>query len=173
MSEKRSVNLCSIYMLPLLGLNQFSFGGKFINSYVSKDNQHIVVECSNPLTNQFLTNQNFRFALEKEGKYLAVFSVPPIYQEDITKFREGKYSQFSDSAKNVIRKKSGLPWKVPSSNGKVSSAKELLALDKDKVLKQYWEKVLEVELDNEAELISVPDERNFIDLKLSTQLSKI
>jgi hypothetical protein len=173
MSEKRSVNLCSIYVLPLLGLNRYSFGSpeKFINSYVSEDDKHIVVECTHPFTSIIVNHANFKFTMEKDEKYIAVFNVPVYYMDDVKKFREGKYSQFTDSAKTMIRKKSGLTYKVPVPGGGYRSALELLALDKDKELKSYWEKLLQIKLSLDAELASIPGEDNFYNLNLSNQLA--
>ncbi len=178
MSEKRSVNLCSIYVLPLLGLNRWSFGmpEKFVNSYLSEDNEHVVVECKNPHPAVITQHANFKFNFEKDGSHFAVFEAPIGYKDDLMKFRQGKYSKFSENAKNQIRKKSGLTYKVPIPNkGGYKSALELLALDKDKELKKYWETILSnpsspVVLDDDAELASIPGEDNFYELKLSNQL---
>lgn len=173
MSEKRSVNLCSTYVLPLLGLNRFSFGSpdRFINSYVNEDDTHIVVECSAPYSSIITNHANFKFSMEIGTSHIAVFGVPHYYKEDVKKFREGKYSQFSDSAKTLIRKKSGLTYKVPIPGGGYRSALELLALDKDKELKKYWEDTLKVKLDENAELASIPGDDNFYNLNLSNQLT--
>lgn len=173
MEAKKSTNLCSTYILPLLGLSRYSFGpvDKFINSYVSTDDEHIVVECSNPFTLVITCHANFKFSMENNGIYTAVFSIPTFYKKDVEKFKVGKYSQFSNSAKDLIRKKSGLKYKVPIQGGGYRSAMELLALDKDKELKKYWEGLLNVELSDDAELASIPGEDNFYDLNLSTQLT--
>jgi len=172
MSEKRSVNLCSTYVLPLLGLNRYSFGSpeKFINSYVSEDDLHIVVECTHQYSTVIVNHPNFKLGMEKGDVYIAVFDVPVYYREDVKKFREGKYSQLTESAKNMIRKKSGLPYKVPIPGGGYRSAPELLALDKDKVLKKHLEESLGTKIDNDAELASIPGEDNFYNLNLSNKL---
>ena len=177
MSEKRSVNLCSTYVLPLLGLNKFSFGTpeKFINSYVNEDDTHIVVECTHPYSIIITNHANFKFSLQENESYLAVFEVPVFYREDVKRFREGKYSQLTDAAKNAIRKKSGLTYKVPVPGGGYRSALELLALDKDKALRRHLEETLSnptspVKISEDAELASVPGKENFYDLNLSNQL---
>lgn len=173
MEDKRSVNLCSTYMLPLLGLNKWSFGSpeKFVNSYINEDNKYIVVECTHPFSAIITNHANFKFSMETANSYLAVFEIPVYYREDVEKFRQGKYSQFTDSAKNLIRKKSGLTYKVPVPGGGYRSALELLALDKDKQLKKYWEDTLSVKLSDDAELASIPGDDNFYELNLSTQLT--
>lgn len=187
MSEKRSVNLCSTYVLPLLGLNRWSFGlpERFVNSYVNEDNTHIVVECTSPFTATITQHASFKFSFERDNKYFAVFESPIGYKEDIQRFREGKYSLFSENAKNLIRKKSGLSYKVPvPGKGGFKSALELLALDKDKELKKYWEKKLStweehpgsgsvVKIEDDAELASIPGGDNFYELKMSHHLETL
>jgi len=173
MVEKRSINLCSCYVLPLLGLNQFSFGhhDKFVNSYVSEDNLHVVVECTHPYTSIITNHANFKFSFEKDGGQFAVFEVPVFYRQDVVKFKDGKYSTFSPQAKELVRKKSGLKYKSPTMSGKFETALELLALDKDIELRKYWEKLLDVKIAADAELMSVPDETNFYILNLTKELT--
>lgn len=175
----RSYNLCNVYVLPLLGLNKYSFGeNRFVNSYLSEDECHIVVECTRPFSTIITNHANFCFHMEREENYLAVFQVPEYYKNDVSKFRLGEYSKFSEAAKNLIKKKSGLTYKARSANGKYNTALELLALDKDPVLKKYWEDNLsnkgsKVTLDDDAELASIPDEHNFYTLNLSDQLTPL
>lgn len=177
MDDKRSVNLCSIYVLPLLGLNQFSFGSpkKFVNSYLTEDDEHIVVECTHPFSVIVTNHTNYKFGFDMNESHYAVFNVPTYYKDkgDIQKFREGKYSKLSDSAKECIRKKSGLTYMRPVSGGNFLSALELLALDRDKELKKYWEDKLAVRLSDDAELVSIPGEDNFFNLNLSNKLETI
>lgn len=171
--EKRSVNLCSTYILPLLGLNRWSFGAggkEFINSYISTDDKYIVVECTNPHTVVTTRHPNFKFSMEKDGNYFAIFEIPVFYNEDVQKFKEGKYSLFSDSAKNLIKKKSGLKYKVPRADGRYDSALELLALDKAEELREYWERRINVKIDRTAELASIPGDENYYQLSLTNQL---
>lgn len=167
MESKRSDNLCNYYILPLLGLSKSSFGraSNFINSYISTDNKHIIVEVKE-LQGSFEQHPNYVLDLFS-GTTLIVFSIPAEHMPTIIKFREGKYSQFSLQAKELIKKKSGLNYKVPTGGGKVRSARELLALDKDKDLKKLIEEELVVKLSNDAELVSIPDENNFYELNLT------
>lgn len=172
MNEKRSVNLCSIYVLPLLGLNRYSFGSpdKFVNSYIAEDDKHVVVECLHPYNSLITNHTNYKLNFDRDNSYFAVFEIPQYYKEDVRKFKEGKYSKFTDSAKNLIRKKSGLPYKVPKVGGRYESALELLVLDRAEELRKHLEDKLAVKISNEAELGSIPGEDNFFDLKLSNRL---
>lgn len=162
-------------MLPLLGLNRFSFGSpdKFVNSYVTEDDEHIVVECTHPYSAIITNHANYKLGFNKGNCYFAVFEVPRFYREDVKKFREGKYSRFSKQAKDLICKKSGLTYRVPVAGGGYNSALELLALEKDKELRKYWEDKLAVRISEEAELMSIPDESNFYNLQLSNKLETI
>jgi hypothetical protein len=167
MESKRSDNLCNYYILPLIGLSKSSFGSmsNFINSYVSTDNKHIIVELKEA-RGSFEEHPHYVTDIFT-GTTLIIFNVPADIIPTIVKFREGRYSQFSPQAKELIKKKSGLNYKVPIGGGKVRSARELLALDKDKDLKKLIEEELVVKLGSDAELVSIPDENNFYELNLS------
>jgi len=177
--KDKSRNLCNIYVLPLLGLTKHSFGeNRFVNSYLSEDNCHIVVRCTHPFSAIITNHANFCFQMEQDSHYLAVFAVPEYYKRDAERFRRGEYSKFSTAAKDLIKKKSGLPFRVVGRSGKYNTALELLALDKDPVLKKYWEEQLsnkgsKVVLDDDAELASIPDDDNFFTLNLSDQLTPL
>lgn len=167
MEQKRSTNLCSIYILPLIDLNKYSFGDvtNFVNSYLNEDDLLVVVKVQKPVKNM-LTHGLFRFSYDQDGHVYYVFELPTKYSEIAKKFREGKYSLFSEEAKNQIKKRSGLSYRVPTSAGGVKSAKELLALDKDKKLREKWEAELDVKLSQDAELMDIPGEDNFIQLSM-------
>lgn len=168
MEIKRSDNLCNFYILPLLGLNKLSFGsGNFINSYVSKDDKYIVVEVKEPKTS-FQDHDGYVTDFIAEGKVTIIFSIPEGSEDTLSKFKAGKYSEFTEQVKQVIRTKSGLKWKVPSGNKKTLTAREILALDKDSDLREKMEDELGVKIPKNAELMSVPHESNFYDLSLST-----
>jgi len=173
--EKRSYNLCTTYILPMLGLNRFSFGtnsDSFMNSYLSEDDKHIVVETTRQVSALITNNPAYRFKFDRGGKFYAVFEIPNFYLGDVKKFREGKYSHFLDATKEQIKKKSGLNYRVPLPGGGVRSARELLALDKDEQLRKALENELGVKIDSKAELASIPGADNFFDLKLSSKLEE-
>lgn len=172
MESKRSTNLCSSYILPLLDLNKESFGGSdnFINSYVNDDDSIVIVQLSRPYAG-ITTNKFYKFDFTRDNSIYYVFDVPGKFLPTVRKFREGKYSQFQEEAKNVIKKRSGLSWRVTNSKGGVTTARELLALDRDKSLREYLEKNLSgpgspVIISPEAELMDIPNEGNFYKLNL-------
>lgn len=167
MESKRSDNLCNFYVLPLVGLNRTSFGSNvnFINSYVSHDNKHLVVELKEA-KGDFEHHPQYVLDAVVNGIITVVFVLPQEFLPTVIKFREGKYSQFSDKAKELIKKKSGLNYKVPVGGGRVRSARELLALDKDKDLKRLLEEELAVKLSTDAELQDIPGPEEFYQLDL-------
>lgn len=178
MDTKRSDNLCNFYILPLIGLNKLSFGGvnNFINSYVSNDDKHIVVEMKEAKTN-FQTHKNYVTDFVTD-KVAVVFNIPQEFADTISKFRQGKYSHFTAQVKKIIKDRSGLKWKVvvagPSrEDGKKNTltARELLIFGDEEdhqALRETLEDELGVRLPKDAELISVPDDNNFYNLAIST-----
>lgn len=154
-------------MLPLLNLNRFSFGSRdnFVDSYISNDDHHIVVKV-NSFQQKFTSHQNYRFDFSKDSHIWIVYEIPGQYLDAVKKFREGKFSQFSNEVKSIIKSRSGLKWRVPRTPRTVISAIELLALDRDRDLKDKIERSLEVKLPDDAELMSIPEESNYIDIEL-------
>ena len=169
MYEKRSNNLCSIYMLPLIGLKPADFGSdNFVSCYVDETNTYLVVELKQITQTN---NQFFRFQFKEDDKNFAVFEVPNVLRDTLSKFREGKYSQFSKDAKTVIQMRSGLAYKVKKPNGRYTSARDLLVLDKDEELRKVMEMELNVKIAPDAELASIPGEDNFYQLNLKKSLT--
>ena len=150
-------NLCSIYMLPLTGLNKNSFGDlNFVNSYLAEDNVHLVVELKQ-VTTVIQHHSFFRFSFMRDGRNYAAFEIPTQLRDTVSKFREGRYSEFSQEAKTVIIRKSGIvPYKKVLSNGKFSTARELLVLDKAEEERLEMERELGVKIEKNAELASIP-----------------
>jgi hypothetical protein len=165
--EKRSVNLCAHYLLPLISLNKLMFGkpDNFINCYLSEEGKHLVVEVKEfPV--QLEQHTCYKFDLVNEFGTMIVFEIPSDYNTTVKQFIDGKFSHFSPEVKDIIRKKSGLRWRIPIAGGGVISAKELLALDRDDALRRSMEEQLAVKLSPEAELMSIPDETNYYNLGL-------
>lgn len=167
---KRSNNLCSIYVLPLVGFNSNSFGiGNFVTSYVNETNEYVVVKIKQ-INNLIKSNSKYRFDFVQDGFTYVVFEIPKQHQEAVRLFKEGKYSQFPEESKQAIRINSKLPYKIPAYNGKFTSAPELLVLDRDPALRKILETELDEKIDSTAELASIPGEDNFYILSLSNQL---
>lgn len=172
MSENRKVNLCSTYILPLLGLNRQSFGElNFVNSYLNEDGSHVVVELK--LITQFVRQHNrFRFDFKSGEHNYAVLEMLSEYLETVQLFIQGKYSQFPIQAKNLIKTKSGLRNGIPNPKGGYTSARDLLVLDKHPELRRALEEELSnpgspVKIDFNAELQDIPGDDNFFRLGLA------
>lgn len=176
MITKRSNNLCDVYILPLVNLNTTSFGiGNFVNSFVDTTNQYVIVKMKQ-INALIKANSYYRFDFIQDEHQFVAFELPETFKPTMKLFREGKYSLFPDDAKSIIRKKSGLMYRVPKANGKTMTARELLVLDKDKALKKVLEEELSnynspVKIADDAELGSIPGEDNFLELNLSAQLT--
>jgi hypothetical protein len=129
---------------------------------------HVLVELHNPYGDYELHGHYRTDYRADSGVITVVFSLPPQFRATAAKFKEGKYSQFSSEAKQLIKAKSGLNYKVPDGSGKLTSSKILLALDKDPDLRADWEKKLAVKLHPDAELMDIPSEREFKELALES-----
>jgi hypothetical protein len=168
MNAERSDNLCNFYILPLLGVNKSSFGGSgnFINSYLTTELTHVIVELRNPYGAYNTHKEYVTDYYSDQGILTVVFNLPVQFRATAAKFKEGRYSQFSSEAKQLIKSKSGLNYKIPDGYGKLRSAKKLLALDKDKDLRKAMEEELAVKISPTAELMDIPDDTEFKELEL-------
>lgn len=97
-----------------------------------------------------------------------VYRVPLNWIADLKLFKKGKYSEMSELAKDTIRVQSGLPNNTRMSSGKLETDIRILALDKHKTLKNWWEEMINPWEPLSGELLSIPDERSFIELDLLT-----
>lgn len=161
-------NLCSWYILPWLGLSIADFGtANFINSFLVKDRMIIAVEIIDfHLCVSTTMNEYYWKAWEKEGKSFLLYDVPRCWEEDLQLFLEGKYSDLSAEAKDVIKQSSGLKYDVADKFGNLISDALILALDNHEVLKETWKEVLNVPGWALPEhLLSAPAESSFITLK--------
>lgn len=181
--ELRVVNLCTYYVLPLLKLNKFSFlHSNFLNSYLTSTGSSIVVEVVEPLllSRNLLNHHQYRKTIKYEKVYYVVYSIPQRWRNDIALFMEGKFSQMTQAAKDAIMRFSGLDNNRKNKDGVALTDGRLLALDKHPVLKKMWECELSsitpakngksaqrsvIELDEDAELLSIPGKESYIDLE--------
>jgi hypothetical protein len=164
-TQNAKPNLANFYILPLLGLNKFSFGeSNFINSFVTTNEEVVVeVEDFDKVPQEFIKNVNYMTDLELDGRNFIFYQLPDEIRDTILKFVAGKYSTFSDKAKTLIRKHSGLPYNVKLKGAdELYTAELLMVLDKSPVLKARLEKTLDVKIPNDAELRDKPSSANII-----------
>lgn len=180
MDHKGSNNLCNTYILPLVGCSKTSFGvNNLINSFVAEDNVHVVVQV-NQITSAMQGQTCYKFHFQRVNDWYAVYEVPYQLRDTIILFRGGKYSKFSELAKTAIRnagKRDGLKYKVPAplpdKPSRVITSKELMALDKEPMLRLDLEQRLGVKIEHDAELASIPGEECFFTLNLNKQVELV
>ena len=152
------MNLCAIYLLPLLGFNVQMFGiGNVLNVYIT-NKREIVVHVKKTkyiLMNWSMSSYFIADIFSEHGVYL-FYSLPEKYYNEYQLFLESKYSKFSPTAKRAILKNSGLPW-MTKINGKVKCNSYLLGLMKHPKYKALLEERIGVKLPDDAELISCID----------------
>ena len=139
----KSVNLCTYFLLPLLGLSENSFGkSNFINSFVSENGQNIYVRVyqSKHVPEGVRQGAVLVVTVDKE-EYLS-FDFPELWKEDVQLFIDGKYSQMSKSAKVFICNYSGLEYKIEREDGLQYTDFRLIALFKHPMLIEEWKKHL-------------------------------
>lgn len=174
MDQKGSNNLCNTYILPLVGCNKQSFGlNNLVNSFVADNNVNVVVHLRQ-ISPAIMSLKCYRFHFERGGEVFTVFEVPHQLRDTIILFREGKYSQFSTLAKEAIRtanKRAGMnyrtPAPTPTDKDRVVTSRELTALDKGENLRKLLESELQVKIDRDAELASIPGEECFFALNIN------
>jgi len=155
-SQLNEHNLCTYFILPLAGVSKSKFGGdlNFIDTYLKKDLTSIYVEVFDSILVQGAIPEYKEFTDANDKTYLE-FSINPNFKSDVEKFIEGKYSQFSNRAKTIIRTNSGLMYrKVVGLTSRTDI--RLLALDKSPLLKELWDDFLDMNVGDEMELLSKP-----------------
>ena len=97
MENKRSANLCTTYILPLLDLNKFSFGepGNLVGSYLSLDLTSVIVKTKRNVPG-LINHKLYKFSFEQEDLIHYIFEFPSTFNITAAKFKVGKYSQFQD-----------------------------------------------------------------------------
>lgn len=169
----RNTNLCSYFILPLIGVNELRFGGEanFLNSFLSKDGSLIYVEVYQP---EFVIGTNLpkhRLGTDLEGRTYLEFKIPEKFSNDVALFMAGKYSEFSNTSKRMIREGSNLEYKKLKDEVYTTDVR-LLALDKSPALKEFWEghfydHAHQSHISDDMELLSKPDEGSYLQESLT------
>lgn len=160
-------NMCTYYLLPLIGINKFSFGVtiNFRNCYANLDGTELYVTVYYTLSS-LKDHPNLLRIEGKPGAPVYVFSLPEQWQADFQQYKQGKYSAFSEQAKELIRHQSGLRYRAINPNGFPTTDIRLLAIDADPIRRDILRKKLSEYLDfpiaEDAELLDAPPESSFI-----------
>ncbi|SRR6266536_1630145 len=112
-------NLCTCYILPLIGLNKFSFEeANFIDNYITRDGKIIAVEVVDfNLCFEVRLNKHFVERKQKEYSEFLIFQIPDAWLEDVACYMRGEYSKLTEYAKELIRENSGLKYNVTDEQG--------------------------------------------------------
>jgi hypothetical protein len=171
-AELHRENLSTYFILPLLKLNKKSFVAEdnFINSYLTRDGLYIFVKVKLVtffMARTILHPQYLDLWTDKTGAEYYQFSIPPKWQMDVQTFINGKYSQLSNEAKQMIQQHSGLQYRVRSAPDNVPITDvRLLALEKSIAVRNMWEEHYGVRLDEKDELLSIQESKAFMDITL-------
>jgi len=155
--------LVTYYMLPLLGLNKKSFYNCFAGSYIDKKGELIYVKLiKRPLSIAYKSNENYVTEAKIKDSVHLIFRVPYHFTPDTKLFIQGKYSRMSKEAKKCIYNYSGLPYNQTMDSFKVSHP-ALQALTRTKKLREYITDFLDYQVNENDELMDIPDESWFIE----------
>lgn len=161
-------NLCSWYILPLIGMSVNSFQeANFINSFLVRGRMSIAVQVADVnLCRGLLYSYYYETAFElQNGSTVLIFYIDERWEADYALFLEGKYSKLSEDAKDMIRQLSGLDYRVAQDDGSYATDAVIMALDKDVVLKEVWMQLLDVrENSMPNDYLSPPGNDSFINL---------
>lgn len=164
LSEIKKTNLCTWYLLPITGLNKFSFGeGLFVNSYLDKNRLWIIVQVPDLLlVPRYLMAYSAKNWQNDRGGFLA-YEIDSMWSTDVQSYIQGNYTMFSGSLKALICEMSGLTYQELDS-GKTHTDIRLLALQGDETLKQYLMEELQVS-ELPEELLPKPSIESFMDVE--------
>lgn len=159
--DLRLENLCSHFVLPLLKLSKYSFlQSNFVNSYLTKNRDYIVVEVLDLILVPFTVykrHPDYVGKIRRDDRLLLIYKIPTKWYYTVLLFTQGRFSRMPDDAKEAIK----IYSKLSDDDGRI------LALTKDKSLKDLWERELLVYIDDDMELLSKPDgEGNYIDIRV-------
>jgi hypothetical protein len=164
----KAYNKVTVYILPLLKLNKFSFGeNNFVGSYINRERSHLCVEIKDlapVILHGTVVNHTDLVDIRPMGlraNYELWFAIPRGWGRDIDMFVQGKYSRLSEEAKSMIRTYSGFPYRLPDPDGMIYSDYFLLAMEKHKMLREKWEARLDERIPTHMELMNPPSDRDF------------
>ncbi len=167
-------NLCTYYLLPLIRLNKFSFGpSNFIQCYVNRNGTVLFVEVRDIPDFVYTRPDYLGITILPSGSTCVALGLPEMWQYDVRAFMLGRYTEFTEDARECIYSYSGLAINQPIQGSTMSSTdSRILAMDPDPNVRDRLRLALSRELDVEipfgVELISVPVDGNYIDNAIIT-----
>jgi hypothetical protein len=163
------INKSKTYLLPLLSeLVEFDkkYHNNIINTYIYDDlgkyeNCFFILHkfsFRNPeytiYENKLINNELYINLIDIDNDVLYIFKFPDDYLYEYNKYKEGKYSEFKNDAKELILNFFGEVYKF-NMNAVSFLIKVKQILFKDKKLKKIIEDELNVTLSDDAELSSI------------------
>lgn len=102
-------------LLPLTGVSWFSIKPWFIDCWLSRDNEHLILQLSAevPMLRPRRSGATrIEYLGETHGNHLYRLGIPEEFIEDVHHFLKGRYTKFSERARALINDLSGLPYMV-------------------------------------------------------------
>lgn len=169
------LNKSTYFLLPLINLSRYSFGqgSNFSNTYLSYNGKLIVIIKDKEQAGEYYRHETYLTDFDVDlGEGMVgtaiVYSIPEVFLVDLSNFMDGKYSLMSSAAKELIRKNSGLPYKNPTTDGRLGTHKLLMVLDKSPILKNWIENQCDIEI-GDQELLEKPHyDHEYIDIDTIT-----
>lgn len=157
--EEYTYSMPTYYVLPLLKLNNKTFGHYYEDTKVYKSFDAIQVKIRHGCKEEYWKHKNYQIDYEQDGYIYIIFSIPDKFIDDVKLICKGKVSKISESAKSNIRKYSGLLYKEKVNTVLVTD-KMILAMDRDVILKEWLEKKFKVRIGSRAELYYLPENQD-------------
>lgn len=159
--QKQTQNLANFFLMPFCKLRVSSFPG-MVNAYLDLEEFNLVVEVPTIRT-QYKDFEYYEYSVTKgtDSEFL-FYSIPVHFHQDVARFVEGKYSEFSQLAKVHIRKYGRFVIKRNSKGEETERSVWLHVIEKSKELRLRLEYQLDVDLPRNVELASKPSKNNFL-----------
>lgn len=169
-------NLCSYYLLPLCRVNVDSFGGhnNFVNSWAHPEGKYMYVLVKNLILCEPTAFECLHYLGTQTGRPLMhAYTFPLVWKHEFEKYKEGKYSEFRERAKKIIRETSGLAYRVRGIDPETKKVGivtdiRIAALYKDVSARLRLIRELDLDpkdsLGPDSELMGKPNEKDFMEL---------
>lgn len=109
--EGNITNICTGFVLPMVGINYNQLPNNFVNSYVTHDYRIVLVfDKTSSYDVKFYTfmertKQNSKWLLDitdEDDEIVVIFRIPEVWKDDFDKYTKGKYSEFSRIYKEML-----------------------------------------------------------------------
>lgn len=157
-------NLCSFYLLPFCEVNFRSFGeNNFVNCWVHPKGDYLAVLVKDKaLCEPEVYACKHYLGTAQENPLIHAYRLPAWWLPEFFRFKEGKFSQFSRKAKELLKMTSGLAYQTQLVDEKDPFTDiRIGALDRDPIVRRRLMDELGCRLDAEDELMQVPKDDEY------------